>query len=414
MENVPQVQQDSALAAMFTADGKLLVPGMTCIYPIDKDRSYDMPTQLFITAMLKFYKVLTPNGSDDISIFTFKGIAGSEDLLWVRFETPTGPASFVVLESNAERWVQACLEDETLGWCTQGNLNKAMQARDMHLNVSKAIFELPMSYFMVPFEAHPMDELFSGDYEVYENAIARLKVSVWDRLREITDYTAALNVSVKHKDHDLYLVFKATPDFAKMNVILEKVSPILPESGEISLGDNLDALFVPDEGDKRTKLTIKKIMVLGKQINYELEKTRKLISQHAIIQAEYAQFVKTMLLAATHFMKLVYKFRGDDGVELVEVEADKILRALKEHGGNVGLDLNSWIVWEYDGLKQPVRVTAPELCFNDLLHSKFTESFIEALYAHLMGLGNPLTRPYHYREEVDVNDGIEVGSVRRV
>lgn len=414
MENVPQVQQDSALAAMFTADGKLLVPGMTCIYPIDKDRSYDMPTQLFITAMLKFYKVLTPNGSDDISIFTFKGIAGSEDLLWVRFETPTGPASFVVLESNAERWVQACLEDETLGWCTQGNLNKAMQARDMHLNVSKAIFELPMSYFMVPFEAHPMDELFSGDYEVYENAIARLKVSVWDRLREITDYTAALNVSVKHKDHDLYLVFKATPDFAKMNVILEKVSPILPESGEISLGDNLAALFVPDEGDKRTKLTIKKIMVLGKQINYELEKTRKLISQHAIIQAEYAQFVKTMLLAATHFMKLVYKFRGDDGVELVEVEADKILRALKEHGGNVGLDLNSWIVWEYDGLKQPVRVTAPELCFNDLLHAKFTESFIEALYAHLMGLGNPLTRPYHYREEVDVNDGIEVGSVRRV
>ena len=414
MENVPQTLSAENLATLFTPDGKLLVSTMTRIYPIDQDRSYDMPTQLFITAMLKFYKVLTPNGGDDISIFTYKGIAGSDELLWVRFETPAGPASFVILESNTERWVQACLEDETLGWCTQGNLNKAMQARDMHLNVSKALYEFPISYFMVEFGAHPMDELYSGDYEVYENGIARLKVSVWDRLREITDFTAALNVSVKRKDHDLYLVFKATPDFAKMNVILEKVSPILPGTGEISLGENPAALFVPEAGDKRTELTVKKIMVLGKQINERINKTKKLISQHPIIQAEYAQFVKTMLLAATHFMKLVYKFRGDDGVELVEAEANNILRALQDHGGNVGLDLNSWYVWEYNGTEKPVRITAPELNFNELLHTKFTESFVEALYAYLLNLGSPLTRPYHYREEVDVTDGIEIGSVRRV
>lgn len=392
-----------------------MFPNIFQIYPVINRLHRPEPiltpeAQRVNNGMIAFYKDLFKEVPDNLRVFTYLGMAGGEELRWIRFQTDTESYTFGTREVDFSRWIDAALEMKDIGWVTAGNNNQALIDRGMHLNVSKLPIELPLTGYQTQFGKHEMDDLFDGDFKVLEAAQTRLKTFMTAKLREATDKTNVLVNAKNKKDHDLYLVFKAVTGFGHLDVSLEKVYPELPESGGVDLGSNPTTL--DDFDDKKVAVAVKQIYNVGKQINKEIDRTRKLINQHPFVQKEFDQWLKTTLFAAGHFTKLVYGFLAEHNEALVNKAANEVIRALTYKGGNIGLDLNSWITWEYEVGQIPTRCKDPEVDFINILYKKYTDSFVTALYAYLINISNPLIRPYDYRTAADASDGVALGTIR--
>ena len=370
-----------------------------------------------IEGLCKFFYSLVPTEPKDLSIFTYQGLVGDEEVIYVRFQTEGPSFTFVTRASRFDRWMEAVLDDETMAWCLEKNPVQAMQDRGMHLNVSKLPIELPLHFFFVPFESTPMDALYNGDFIALETLSEKLKGVITEKLRDATMKANVLVNADVEKDHDLYLVFKAQDNFKTLNVTLDKVFPKLPESGQVALGENPTTIFEWNGCDKKVMVAIKQINNCCKHINKAIRETREMLSQNPIIQKEFDEKLKVILYAATHFTKRIYGFGAEYGKQMVQDVANDVIRKLTTKaatGASIGLDLNSWIVWEYHEGTHPTRSEDPEVDFVNDLFNRYTESFIEALYAFLINTGNPLIRPYDYREVADLSDGIPLGTIRRV
>lgn len=392
--------------------------GLQLIYPLpDRDGvapQYDRR----IEGLTKFFYALAPTKPEQLSIYTYAGLIDDEEVVYVRFQTEGPSFTFVTRKSRFERWMEAVLDDETIGWCLESNPVQAMKDRGMFLNVSKLPIELPLHFFSEPFEKSSLDELYNGDFITLETLSKKLELQITEKLRDATMKANVLVNAEVEKDHDLYLVFKAQDNFKTLGITLDKVAPKLPESGQVALGENSTTVFEWNAlGDKKVTVAVKQINNYRNQINRMIETTRGLISPHPIIQEAFDEKLKVILYAATHFTKRIYGFGAAYGKELVQDVANDVIRKLTTKaatGANIGLDLNSWITWEYHEGTHPTRSEDPEVDFVNTLFNRYTESFIEALYAFLINTGNPLIRPYDYREAADLSDGIALGTIRRV
>lgn len=411
-----------------------MLPGrtnaLTLLYPLpEREEPYSNEltpqAQREVEGLLKFFYDLVPTKPENLAIYTYPGLVEGEPIRWVRFETEHNSTTFCVLELDFPRWISAVLDDETIEWCLRDNENEALKKRGMYLNVSRAPIELPLHFFWVRFDRHPIDDLYDGDFIALETLSAKLQEKITNKLALATMKANVLVNAEGKKDHDLYLVFKATDNFSALNVTLDKVYPKLPESGEISLGDNPTTLFEWNGKEKKVLVAVRQINNYCKQINKAIQETRALLNQHPIIQQQFDEKLKVMLFAATHFTKMIYGFSAEYGEALVYEVVNDVLERLtrfdlkhrsdgvaKGLNWSIGLDLNSWVVWEYTDGKHPVRVTDPEVDFVNTLFNRYTESFIQALYAVLLNTRNPLIKPYDYREVADLSDGIAIGTVR--
>lgn len=414
--NVPASEEDSALSFGYMQwDGRF--PTIQQIYPVVNRLHRPEPlltpeAKRANDGLIRFYEDLFKEVPEELAIYTYLGMAGSVELRWVRFQTNEKSYTFAVRSADFGRWMEAVLDLKDPNWMVSDNDSVEMKERGLDVNVSKLSIELPFSYYQTDFGKHPIDELYDGDIKVLASGLERLKETMINKLKEATKETNILVNAHCKQDHDLYLVFKAKPGFKHLDVLLEKVEPVFENQEGISLGDKASLPAEWESVSKKAANAVKRIYILGKQINKAIDATRALVSQHPIIQQEFDQWIKTNLFAAGHFTKLVYGFRGEDNPALVNKHANEIIRALTYKGGKIGLDLNSWITWEYEEGKIPTRSKDPEVDFADNLHKKYTESFIQALYNFLMASGNPYVRPYDYREAADMSDGIAIGSIR--
>lgn len=412
----PASEEDSALSFGYMQwDG--LLPNILQIYPVINRLHRPEPllspeAQRVNDGLIRFYEDLFKVVPEELAIYVYLGMAGSVELRWVRFQTDEKSYTFAVRSSDFNRWIDAVVDLKDPNWMISDNDCAEMKERGLEFNVSKLSIELPLSCYQTEFGSHPMDSLYDGDFKVLGGALQRLKDTMMDKLKEATKETNILVNAHCKQDHDLYLVFKAKPGFKHLDVLLEKVAPVFESEEGISLGDQASLPAEWESVSKKATNAVKRIYAQGKQINKAIDAARALISQHPIIQQEFDQWIKTNLFAAGHFTKLVYGFRGEDDPALVNKHANSIIRALTYKGGNIGLDLNSWITWEYEAGKIPTRSKDPEVDFADSLHKKYTESFIQALYNFLIVSGNPYVRPYDYREAADMSDGIAIGSIR--
>lgn len=423
--DVPAIWQGGVAdeANVLSVDGQILANSMTMIWPLPRlhpGRAVALgeTAQRRIDGLVKFFNDLVPVKPERLSIYTYQGLVDEEEVRYVRFQTEVNSFTFVVRESRFERWMEAVLDDATIEWCLQPQALQSMKDRGFMLNVSKLPIEYPLSFFLTPmFEKDPMADLVNGDFIALENLSEKLKLTISNKLGLATLKANVLVNADIEKDHDLYLAFKAIDGFKHLNVTLDKVYPKLPESGQISLGDDPTTIFEWNGRDKKVLVAVRQINNYCKQINREIDSTRAMLSQSPVIQALFDQNLKTILYAASHFTKRIYGFGIGYGKELVQEVANDVIRKLTDKsatGAIIGLDLNSWIVWEYKEGVPPERITEEDLDFVNTLFNRYTEGFIEALYAFLINLGNPLIRPYDYREIADLNDGIPLGSIRRV
>jgi len=346
----------------------------------------------------------------DLRIFRYEGMDGDQPVTWFRFQVGEVSRSFVVLSKDVPAFFAAMSGDEPMKWTHQ----RRQSAKGFNLNVTQAPIELPLSFFPMDFSKGPMDELFDGDFILVAEVNERLNEDLRVRLAELNRLAVKLADLIPQKDHDLYLSFKGVDGLKKMNVALDRVYPRLPESGEIVLGDDPINLFDWTDYSKVVQVNVKRISHGTRQINRMFEKYRAMINPHPMVQAIFDTNLKEQLMASSHFLNRVYGFSAAYGVKYMEEVANEVIGKLNAHGGNIGLDLNEWVVYEYHEEGRPTPIENEELDFKKQILNSYTQSFVDALYGYLLDVQSPYIRPYTYRTVVSGDDGIEVGTIRQV
>ena len=346
----------------------------------------------------------------DLRIFSYAGMDGDQEVTWFRFQVGEESRSFVVLTKLIPEFMVAMEGPEPMAWTHQ----RRQSAKGFNLNVTQAPIELPLSFFPMDFSKGPMDELFDGDFILVAEVNERLNEDLRVRLAELNRLAVKLADLIPQKDHDLYLSFKGVDGLKKMNVALDRVYPRLPESGEIVLGDDPINLFEWTDYSKVVQVNVKRISHGTRQINRMFEKYRAMINPHPMVQAVFDTNLKEQLMASSHFLNRVYGFSAAYGVKYMEEVANEVIGKLNAHGGNIGLDLNEWVVYEYHEEGRPTPIENEELDFKKQILNSYTQSFVDALYGYLLDVQSPYIRPYTYRTVVSGDDGIEVGTIRQV
>lgn len=351
--------------------------------------------------------ILFPSG---LHIFRYAGMDGDQEVTWFRFQVAEQSWSFVVLAKDVPTFLAEMEGENPMAWTHQ----RRRSEKGFNLNVTQAPIELPLSFFPFSFDKGPLDDLYDGDFTQVKEVCERLNEDLRVRLGDINRIALKLADIIGQKDHDLYLSFKGVNGLKEMNVALDRVYPKLPESGEIVLGDEPINIFEWSGYSKVVQVNVKRISHGTRQINRMFAKYRALVSQHPAIQELFDTNLKEQLMASSHFLNRVYGFSAAYGVKYMEEVANDIIGKLNAHGGNIGLDLNEWVVYEYHETGRPTPIEAEELDFKKQILNSYTQSFVDALYGYLLDVTNPYIKPYTYREVVAGDDGIEVGSIRQV
>lgn len=342
-------------------------------------------------------------------ISLYEGYKGARHVRFVRYDIAEGASfTYVTMEENYKTFLEQA----------------AHHRFDDIVNVfrNQLLWRLPHGEFLSPIEL-PLhwlggsmtneDDDLTVDELLHLDVVAKkFNTEFDDKVAQATALADRLKDMIPRKDHDLYLTFKGVNDFSAINIGLDRVYPELPESGEVSLGDTAVSEDAWATFPEPVKLNVRRLTVMNKQINRMMAKYQARLSSHKVIQEGWRQVVKTRLLASSHFMKAIYVFSAKFGMDWIESTANDILQELHGKGGNIGLDLNEWVVYSYEAPGLPVPLKEEALDFQTKLYKRYTQSFIDALYAFLLGIHSPYIRPYNHREVVDGNDGIPMGSIR--
>lgn len=281
-------------------------------------------------------------------------------------------------------------------------------------DLSRAPIEYPAA-MLQPADSHPQDDMTQNDFRRIADYIPMLRDSIAKRVKEITDKANRFVEASRHRDHDLHLTFKMVGEhFNEFAVRFDKVYPKVPKGG-LFLGEGAKCEIDIHPDDTLTHNVFNRILVLEKSINRDIRRYERLGEFTEAGLKAFRQEVKTLLYAASHFSKRLYPFDGVHGRQMLEKVADEILRKLHAVGGNIGLDISSWICWQYyeDTTIPPTIRTDEGLDFKEDILNSYTESFINHLTGVLMDIQSPYVRPYSYVVKADPSDGIKVGSIRR-
>lgn len=382
--------------------------------------------QLTVRGLLAFFKVKHPEVEGEPMIFTYEKLLKDSTVQFFRFQFVDDASYTYAMDADHVEFFTSnmCGSDYTW-WADRTNFNKdmlevTMWGRMGHAQqvypqcVSKLPIELPLAFLRAP-RVGPMDHLKNGAFIQLDSVITRFRKEFHERLGEVTRLARKVGLLIKNKDHDLYLSFKGVDFMRQINVGIDRVYPKLPESGEIELGDAV----INDEDwadhGRIVQVNIKRIANAGKHLNKMIDRYRLQLPEEEFIQLEFAKELKMQLMASSHFMERIYGFTAQYGMEQVQKVASEVVQKLEAKGGNIGLDLNEWVVYQYhDDNAVPTAITEDELDFKTHLFNRYTVSFIDALYAFLLDAHHPMIRPYDYREVVTEDDGIAIGTIRQV
>jgi hypothetical protein len=382
--------------------------------------------KLTVRGLLEFFKVKHPEVEGEPIIYTYEGLVKESEVQYFRYQFADGTSYTYAMDKNHVEFFTSnmCGSDYTW-WADRENFNADMLEVTMFGRtgypvqvyphcVSKLPIELPIEFFYAA-DVGPMDHLRNGAFIQLDSVITRFRKEFHERLGEVTRLARKVGMLIKNKDHDLYLSFKGVDFMRQINIGFDRVYPLLPESGELELGD-----VVIDENDwaefgRIVQVNVKRIAVAGKHMNKMINRYRDQLDSDEYIQMQFAKELKMQLMASSHFMERIYGFTAQFGMDMVEQVAADVVERLNNKGGNIGLDLNEWAVYQYhDDNSKPTEIVEPGLDFKTNLYNRYTVSFIDALYAYLLNAHHPLIRPYDHREIITEDDGIAIGTIRQV
>ncbi|EJI5696466.1 hypothetical protein NFI00_000169 [Salmonella enterica] len=282
------------------------------------------------------------------------------------------------------------------------------------MNVNLASYTLPESVFTQEEPlANAFEGLHSGDFHHIDLRFQKVANITTDTIRQIrANLTLIANDMNTVKDHDLYFGFFIDKDNFKLAPALSRIEPHLPEGGTFTLEQQplnpADFAYLTSLG----QTAIETIQRAVDRLNQAIQGFFKEADRHPLLLAHAEDMITTTFVMLTQAGHMVYTFTYEGGKTMVDALANDILDRLSKLDGVVGLDINSWRVWDYTNPADPVRVN--ELDFESEIYNRYTDSFVTALYGYLITLTTPLLRPYSRREAVapeHVKDHA-IGSIR--
>lgn len=356
------------------------------------------------TNLSKLELVLWPDGSQGRPIHYFRrwNIEAGKEEAWVRFDRLENTFTYLL---NAQR------TQELLG--------------DVEVEVTDAIipdmqrfpYTIAPGYLVVA-EGSPEDTILQEEFVAIDRNINEFRIFFAEALKKISRRSDDF-IYAGPRDHELWLSFSIFgEDKTKFGVRFDRIYPKLPEGG-FSLGNGDELVLDIPSGDPKCKQSFNYVKTLDKKINRLISALRWKSQLSEEGTKLFNKEIRSLLAAGTHFTRRIYPFDGGDGKHYLEVTANEILDKLylyrAKTNANIGLDVNSWIVWEYkEGGDMPVKLTDPEMDFQNIYLEGHLSSFTDVLMGFLMNLGHKdVIKPYNYSQVADGKDGHAVGSFRR-
>lgn len=424
------------------------LPGMQAFYPFDDDAEYALEPLVIETgttpemqaalehyldyrvvngAFKKFWSTFMPHMPQTGVVLVYSGLVGKTDAVYIRYEQDhVKPMTFVLDREEftyfLSGWTQAIISEhmqvEMEEWCKFATSNEDFKKRGFRYNLTGMAVTYPLSWFFYN-SFNAKGDLFAGltngDFKLMDGFKKQFVARFDSMVSEATHLAVTLKDKVKFKDHNLMLAFKANESFTGILIGLDKIFPKFPEGGQVECGlTPIDPAEWAKEGDN-VQVVIRKLIKLNTKINNMILKILMDLPDNEWCRQTFLTLVKERMIASSHFLKELYQANPTDIRPYVESKANEILGALNERGGNIGLDLTSWVVYQYftDG-RPPVPLVADGLNFKQELYNMHTERFMEVLYQYLFHVRSPFIRPYVHRVVADLSDGIPVGSIRPV
>ena len=411
-------------------------------YPFTEDikRAMDFPTPLqdhmnangevvlhetkVCVALHNFFTTVKPAALAVGCVMTYQGYQGDTEVTYIRFERDhVDPITFVLRADSfgffIDMWYDGVTnpvrQQTAIGWCREDNNSPGMIARGNKRMINQISMEWPLSWIRPIEPEHKWDGLLNGDFQRTEDVIAAFNGRFDRFIAMATKQAERIAPKVKFRDHTLMLVFKGNEDLNRLVIGLDKVPGRLPDSGEYSLGDKPIDLAEWAHLGNDVLVAVRKVGKVSQWVDQLIEESYKSLPDHPYCRAELDKVIKTRLLASSHFMKELYKINPRDVQGYVEKVANDVMTALHNHGGNIGLDLNSWRVYQYfeDGTP-PIPMVKEELNFRKSVFDVHTDHMVGIIYAYMFTIKSPYLRPYANRVKADLSDGIPIGSIRPV
>lgn len=372
-------------------------------------------------AFRNFLSVVRADVKGTGCVMTYEGMINFTEVTFIRFNLDrVNSITYVVvsdkLELFVEAWSRADQSEENkqmaINWTRLPVANKDMVDRRYRRNVTQIALELPHQWLLLGDDT-TFDGLVNGDFQIIESQMTTFNKRLRQLLKEATIQSSALIRTVTNKDHSLILGFRATNTYDNIRISLDKIPAKLP-NGEINIGENEIVLEDWEPQGAQTVSVVRKVKKYETRINKLIRDTLVHIKDHPYIRKQFAENLRTQLIASSHFIKEVYAIGIDAAQPLVNELAEDIVNKLSAHGGNIGLDLNSWIVYQYhDDNSKPTPLVTDELNFKAEIFEKYLDRFMDYLGAFLQNVKSPYIRPYTHRVLVEEDDGVAIGSVRR-
>ena len=374
-------------------------------------------------ALFTFFTTVKPSALATGCVMTYRGFLGEREAMFIRYERDhVDPMTFVLREDSYEGfigdWYRAWFSPEAkqraIDWAIEPNNDKEFQARGYMKRVCQKGQEFPLSWYWMMEHKHEYDGLLNGDFQLVDDLVDRF-TSRFNRFIGIaTKLADALAPKMKVRDHNLVLTFKGNKALDGLIIGLDKV-PARLENGEFHLGETPIDLEEWAKHGNDVLVAARKINKVSNWVEQLLKECRSELPDHPYAKNTFDQAVKKQLLASSHFIKELYQIQASDIKPYVEKVANEIVEALNNKGGNIGLDLNTWYVYQYtnDGMA-PVPLVSEGLNFRKTVYDVHTDRFIEILYTYMFGLTNPYIRPYTHKVAADPKDGIQIGSIRQI
>lgn len=376
-------------------------------------------------------------------IETFQGLAGDTEVTWARLvydnKTKTIGVASQLWATFIEGWSVEAVDGNHpfYQWGLQASEIEDLKKRNLYTNVGFPGFVHKDRYgraFFVPIEwpaptadnlldrlsSHQFDKYTNGTFQLFHAQMENMRKEFTEILNEAHHKADKLKLFLNNKkDHDLILSFKGDPTYTRLIVGLTKVYPLLPESGTLEVGDesiDLDKWAVGDEVNQICFKNIREILNTETRVRRLFMKYSNLIIDDEYFKGCFIAEVKKLLIASSSFIKTIYKFDGVQNNNLVVEKVKEITTELDKLEGDVGLDINEWVVYRYfDDGRSPVKVTDEAVNFKETLLERYLPSFVEMIYHHFLYFSkHPRVKPYVHKEIVEIDDGIKEGEIRQV
>jgi len=372
-------------------------------------------------ALRNFFSTVRADVEGTGCVMLYDGMINFTEVVYIRFNLKGKESVTYVLESKAlplfaTVWARAELSEEdketAIKWTRLPVANKDMVDRRYRRNVTQIALELPHLWLLPGYDT-TFDGLVNGDFAIIDSQIETFNKRLRQLLKEATIQASGLIRTVYNKDHSLILGFRATNTYDQLRISLDKIPAKLP-GGEINIGENEILLSDWEGHSAQTISVVRKVKKYEVRANKLIRDTLVHIKDHPYIRKQFAENLRTQLIASSHFIKEIYAIGIDAAQPLVNELAEDIINKLNAHGGNIGLDLNSWIVYQYhDDNSKPTPLVTDELNFKTEIFEKYLDRFMDYLGAFLQNVKSPYIRPYTHRVVVEEDDGVAIGSVRR-